>query len=77
MTTQSMRQRRLLSSARRAGLQIDYQAAMGRTPRHAQGYADIHMRPAPGRFLRNAVLYGAFGWMVVGLLTWCVSLLAV
>ena len=40
MTT--LRNRRALSMRRRSGLQTDdYQTAMGRTPRHAQGWADL------------------------------------
>ena len=74
--SQPIRHRRLLSSTRRDGLQVTYQAAMGRTPRHAQSWADIHMRPAPGRMLKNAAIYGTFLWALAGMVFWVVAELA-
>jgi hypothetical protein len=45
MTT--LRNRRALSMRRRSGIQTDYQTAMGRTPRHAQGWSDLTPNPGP------------------------------
>jgi hypothetical protein len=56
MTT--LRNRRALSMRRRTGLQCeDYQTAMGRTPRHAQGWADL--APAPERKFDPEWIVGA------------------
>lgn len=40
MSTQPLRHRKLLSASRRAGLQVDVDAAHGRASRHAQGWRD-------------------------------------
>lgn len=80
MTTQHLRHRRLLSADRRLGSQTDYQTAMGRTPRHAQGWRDHQPDDVDGdglRMLRNAVLGGVAVWALLGvLLWWALDLLA-
>lgn len=79
MNGQAMRHRRLLSTVRRTGLQVDPQVARGISARHAQGWKDQQYDDVEGdglRMLRNALFGGIAVWMAVGLLFWFVVELA-
>lgn len=73
MTSLHIRQRRLLSSSRRAGLQVDADAALGRAARHAQGWRDINC-PDEGldvaRGIVSAMALGAVLWTVLLAVGW-------
>jgi hypothetical protein len=69
MTTRSLRQRKLLSMSRRAGLQLDADAALGRHPRHARSWRDEQhddSLDAP-RGIFAALVYSFIGWLCVGI----------
>jgi hypothetical protein len=72
MNTQSLRQRRLLSATRRAGLQLDADAAQGRAQRHAQGAREIEARDQldAGEGIVRACGYGLIAWACLGIVAW-------